>query len=65
VQKLVATDSFIETKYGEADHGFFFEFVRLMISLSAVGIAFELHKKGAAKTYRPSQPMVLEGSKNQ
>jgi hypothetical protein len=57
----VPTDSCIETEYREADHVFFSEFVRLAISLSAVGIAFELHKTGTAKPYGPHQAMVLEG----
>lgn len=55
-----ATQS-LEVEYRPADHGFFPEFVRLAICLSAVGIAFELHKTGTAKPYGPNQPMVLEG----
>lgn len=52
---------FIEIEYRESDHGFFPELVRLVVSLSAVGIGLELHKTGTAKPYGPSQPMVLEG----
>lgn len=48
-------------EYTPLDHGFYEELVRLIISLSAVGIAFELHAKGAANPYRLIQPMVLEG----
>lgn len=57
----MATNSCIETEYQEDEHGFFPELVRLAISLSAVGIAFELHKTGTSKPYGPHQPMVLEG----
>lgn len=51
----------LEVEYRQADHGFFPEFVRLAICLSAVGIAFELHKAGTVQPYGPNQPMVLEG----
>jgi len=61
--KLVPPNSCIETEYLEAEHGFFPELVRLAISLSAVGIAFELHKTGTAKPYGPGQTMVLEGKR--
>lgn len=57
----MAPNSCIETEYRQAEHGFFPELVRLAISLSAVGIAFELHKTGTAKPYGSGQPMVLEG----
>lgn len=51
----------VEVEYREAEHGFFLEFVRLAICLSAVGIAFELHKAGTVQPYGTHQPMVLEG----
>lgn len=51
----------VEVEYRQSEHGFFPEFVRLAICLSAVGIAFELHKNGSVRPYGPSQPMVLEG----
>jgi hypothetical protein len=51
----------VEVEFRQADHGFFPEFVRLAVCLSAIGIAFELHKAGTLKPYGPSQPMVLEG----
>lgn len=50
-----------EVEYRQSDHGFFPEFVRLAICLSAFGIAFELHKTGTVQPYAASQPMVLEG----
>ena len=50
-----------EVEYRQADQGFFPELVRLAISLSAIGIAFELHKTGTARPYGPHQPMVIEG----
>jgi hypothetical protein len=51
----------VEVEYRQADHGFFPEFVRLAVCLSAVGIAFELHKAGTVQPYGTDQPMVLEG----
>ena len=53
-----------ELEYRESEHGFFPELVRLVISLSAIGIGFELHRTGATKPYRPGQSMVLEGKQN-
>lgn len=47
--------------YTPQKHGFYGELERLVISLSAVGIAFELHAKGAVNPYAINQPMVLEG----
>ncbi len=61
--KSVAPNGGIEMEYRLSEHGFFPELVRLVISLSAVGIGFELHKTGAAKPYRPGEPMVLEGKR--
>lgn len=48
-------------EYRETEHGFFLELVRLVVSLSAVGIGFELHKTGVAKPYGLGQPLLLEG----
>lgn len=59
--KSMAIKKCIEMEYRESEHGFFPELVRLVISLSAVGIAFELHKTTAAEPYGPGQPMVIEG----
>lgn len=50
-----------EVEYRQSDHSFFPEFVRLAICLSAVGIAFELHKTRTVQPYAARQPMVLEG----
>lgn len=55
-----ATESTI-VEYIPQKHGFYGELERLVISLSAVGIAFELHAKGIANPYGINQPMVLEG----
>lgn len=62
--KSVPAIGCIEVEYRESEHGFFPELVRLVVSLSAVGIGFELHKTGAAKPYAPGQPMVLEGKRS-
>lgn len=59
----VPPQSYIDVEYRAADHGFFPELVRLAICLSAVGIAFELHKTGSVKPYVTSLPMVLEGER--
>jgi hypothetical protein len=48
-------------EYTPQKHGFYGELERLVISLTAVGIAFELHAKGIANPYGINQPMVLEG----
>jgi len=58
--KSVAAIGCIEVEYRESVHGFFPELVRLVVSLSAIGIGFELHKTGTAKPYTPGQPMVLK-----
>jgi hypothetical protein len=57
----VTPNGCIEIEYSEADNGFFPELVRLVISMSAIGIGFELHKTGIVKPSGPGQPMVLEG----
>jgi hypothetical protein len=59
-----ATIQSTAVEYRHSEHGFFPELVRLVICLSAVGIAFELHKAGTVKPYGPSQPMVLEGKQS-
>jgi hypothetical protein len=56
-----APNDCIEMEYRETEHGFFLELVRLVVSLSAVGIGFELHKTGVAKPYGLGQPLLLEG----
>jgi hypothetical protein len=48
--------------YNLEEHGFYEELVRLVITLSAVGIAFELHDASKVVPYTPDQPMVLEGN---
>lgn len=58
---LTALQQPSEVEYSQADHGFFPEFVRLAVCLSAVGIAFELHKARTVQPYGVHQPMVLEG----
>lgn len=56
--------SSVQAEYREGEHGFFPELVRLVVALSAVGIAFELHKTGTVKPYGTSQPMVLTGKQD-
>lgn len=51
-------------EYRASEHGFFPELVRLVVSLSAIGVGFELHKTGAVKPYRAVQPMVVEGKRS-
>lgn len=48
-------------EYTPDRHGFYEELVRLVITLSAIGIAFELHASGAANSYGINDPLVLEG----
>jgi len=54
----------VQAEYREGEHGFFPELVRLVVALSAVGIAFELHKTGTVKPYGTCQPMVLTGKQD-
>lgn len=51
----------LELEYREGEHGFFPELVRLVIALSGIGLAFELHNSGARAPYRSDQSLVLEG----
>jgi hypothetical protein len=48
-------------EYNPQEHGFYEELLRLVITLSAVGIAFQLHDSSKVMPYAADQPMVLEG----
>ena len=50
-----------EELYREADHGFFPELVRIVISLSALGNALHASRHGSAKPFESQQVMVIEG----
>lgn len=60
----LASGDAIEVEYRAADHGFFPELVRLTITLSALGIGFDLHGSGMVRPYAPGQVMVLVGKRD-
>jgi len=61
---LAQSNDYFEVEYRESEHGFFPELIRLIISLSSVGIGFELHNSGTVNPYARNQPMVIEGKQS-
>lgn len=51
----------ITVEYTPQDHGFYEELVRLVICLSSVGKAIELHSTGAAKKFKTSDIFAIQG----